>query len=47
MNPLKNVPPTGPQLKIPSYRCYVASRNFHQLGSLKCHILEFLSVFGS
>ena len=45
MNLLKNVPPTGPQLKNPSYPCYVASRNLYQLGSLKCHLLDFLSVF--
>ncbi len=45
MNPLKNILPKGPQLKNPSYRCYVASRNFHKLGRLKCLILDILSVF--
>ena len=45
MNPLKNVPPTGPQLKNPSYPCNVASRNFHQLGMIQNQLLDFLSVF--
>ncbi len=46
LNPLKNIPPTGPQLKNHSYPCYVASRNLYQLGRLKCQqFLDFLSVF--
>ena len=46
MNPLKNVRPTGPQLKNPSYPCYIASRNLYQLRRLKCQqFLDFLSVF--